>query len=295
MTDFLRKAAVRLVLAVLAVGLIFGAWNLVIFAFDLKSYALPTPQDSVATIYDRWSTYQPLMLQTVKETVYGFLIGSAIGFVLGVVMSASKIVQRLIYPALITSQAVPVVAVAAPLAILLGFGLATKLVVVAWWVFFPIVVNVLDGLAHVDGDLLRLARVMGAKRTRTFVAIQLPATLSPLFSGLKIGATYAVTAAVIGEWVASLPYGLGTYLQTSAASIDTRGVMGATILLTVIGITLFLIVSAVGVLATPWERRSTARRGMRHSGSDITEMKGVRRWFGSYPAGSRSESQSRPR
>ena len=102
---------------------------------------------------------------------------------------------------------------------------------------------------------------MGAKRTRTFFAIQLPATLGPLFSGLKIAATYAVTAAVIGEWVASLHYGLGTYLQTEAGSIDTRGVMGATILLTAIGITLFLVVSAVGVLATPWERRSTARRG----------------------------------
>jgi ABC-type nitrate/sulfonate/bicarbonate transport system permease component len=291
---FLRKAAIRLLLAALAVGLIFGVWNLVIFAFDLKSYALPTPQDSVATIYDRWSTYQPLMFQTIKETVYGFLIGSAIGFLLAVVMSASKLVQRIVYPALITSQAIPVVAIAAPLAILLGFGLVTKLVIVSLWVFFPVTVNVLDGLARVDRDLLNLARVMGAKRTRTFLAIQLPATLSPLFSGLKIGATYAVTAAVVGEFVAALPYGLGNYLQTAASSIDTRGVWGATILLTLIGITLFLIVSAVGVLATPWERRSTARRGMRHS-DPVTETKGVRRWFGSSPAGSRSESQSRPR
>lgn len=293
MSALLRKTAARLVMAALAVGLIFGVWNLVIFAFDLKSYALPTPQDSVATIYDRWSTYQPLLLQTLKETVYGFLIGAAIGFVLGVVMSASKIVQRLIYPALITSQAVPVVAVAAPLAILLGFGLVTKLVIVAWWVFFPVVVNVLDGLARVDRDLLNLARVMGAKRTRTFFAIQLPATLSPLFSGLKIGATYAVTAAVIGEWVASLQYGLGTYLNTAAASLDTRGVMGATILLTMIGITLFLVVGAIGVVATPWERHSTARRGIRSL--FVNDRKGARRWFGSSPAGSSSDSQSRPR
>src|SRR5581483_11390701 len=189
-----------------------------------------------------------------------------------VVMSASKIVQRLVYPALITSQAVPIVAVAAPLAILLGFGLATKLVVVAWWVFFPVVVNVLDGLARVDRDLINLSRVMGAKRVRTFLAIQLPATLSPLFSGLKIAATYAVTAAVIGEWVASLPYGLGTYLNTAASSLDTRGVMGATILLTVIGITLFLLVAAVGIVVTPWERRSTARRKTRFSREMVVQQ-----------------------
>lgn len=280
MTAF-RRSAVRIALAALAVGLIFGVWNLVIFGFSLKAYVLPTPQSSVATIYDRWSTYQPLTLQTIEETAYGFLIGAAVGFVLAVVMSASKLVQRLVYPALITSQAVPVVAIGAAIAILLGFGLVPKLTIVAWWVFFPVVVNVLDGLAQVDRDLLNLARVMGAKRRRTFLAIQLPATLSPLFSGLKIAATYAVTAAVIAEWVASLHPGLGTYLLTQAGALDAEGVFGATILLTAIGITSFLLVVAVEAVATPWRTRSTARRGvgsLLHTG----EGKGARGWFGSF-------------
>jgi ABC-type nitrate/sulfonate/bicarbonate transport system permease component len=263
MIAFLRNSLVRAVLALLAVGLIFGVWNLVIFAFHLKAYALPTPQISVSTIYHRWSTYQPLTVQTIKETAYGFGIGAVIGFLLGIVMSASKIVQRLVYPALITSQAVPIVAIAAPLAILFGFGLLPKLVIVAWVVFFPVVVNVLAGLANVDRDLVNLARVMGAKRARAFLAIQLPATLSPLFSGLKIGATYAVTGAVIGEWVASAQYGLGTYLQTANASLDTQGVMGATILLTGIGISSFVLVALVEFVATPWRTRSTARRKTR--------------------------------
>jgi ABC-type nitrate/sulfonate/bicarbonate transport system permease component len=297
MSAFLRKTAVRLAMAALAVGLIFGVWNLVIFAFDLKAYALPTPQSSVSAIYHRWSIFQPLTVQTIRETAYGFLIGAAIGFFLGVFMSASKTVQRLVYPALITSQAVPIVAIAAPLAILFGFGVLPKLVIVAWVVFFPVVVNVLDGLAHVDRDLVNLARVMGAKRARAFLAIQLPATLSPLFSGLKIGATYAVTGAVIGEWVASAQQGLGTYLLTANASLDTQGVMGATIMLTAIGVASFLLVMAVEVLATPWRTRSTARPGIRSLFSN--DKKGARRWFGSLPAaaprGSRSESQSRPR
>jgi ABC-type nitrate/sulfonate/bicarbonate transport system permease component len=264
MSTFLRKTAVRLAMAALAVGLIFGVWNLVIFAFHLKAYALPTPQASVSAIYHRWSIFRPLTMQTIEETAYGFLIGAAIGFLLGVFMSTSKTVQRLVYPALITSQAVPIVAIAAPLAILFGFGLLPKLVIVAWVVFFPVVVNVLDGLAHVDRDLVNLARVMGAKRTRAFLAIQLPATLSPLFSGLKIGATYAVTGAVIGEWVASAQQGLGTYLLTANASLDTTGVMGATIMLTAIGVASFLLVMAVEVVATPWRTRSTARRRTRY-------------------------------
>jgi ABC-type nitrate/sulfonate/bicarbonate transport system permease component len=280
MSDFLKRAGLRLALAALAVGVIFGIWNLVIFAFNLQPYALPTPQSSIGTIIHRWSTYQSLTLQTIAETAYGFLIGAAIGFLLGVLMSTSKAVQRLIYPTLITSQAVPIVAIAAPLAILFGFGLLPKLVIVAWVVFFPVVVNVLDGLAHVDRDLVNLARVMGAKRTRAFLAIHLPATLSPLFSGLKIGATYAVTGAVIGEWVASAQQGLGTYLLTANASLDTAGVFGATILLTLIGVASFLIVVAVESIATPWRTRSTARRGL-GSLLRIDEGKGARGWFGS--------------
>lgn len=263
MSAFLRKSAVRVALAALAVGLIFGVWNFVIFAFHLKAYALPTPQDSVRTVYDRWSVFQPLTVQTVEETAYGFGIGAAIGFLLGVFMSASTTVQRLIYPSLITSQAVPIVAIAAPLAILFGFGILPKLIIVAWVVFFPVVVNVLSGLANVDRDLINLARVTGAKRARAFLVIQLPATLSPLFSGLKIGATYAVTGAVIGEWVASLQQGLGTYLLTANSSLDTLGVMGATILLTAIGVASFLLVTAVEAFATPWRTRSTARRKTR--------------------------------
>jgi ABC-type nitrate/sulfonate/bicarbonate transport system permease component len=259
----LRRAFTRLALAAVAVGLIFGVWNLVILVFGLKPYALPTPQSAVSADIHNWSVIQSLTLQTVEETAYGFLIGASVGFLLAVVMSASKTVQRLIYPTLITSQAVPIVAIAAPLAILFGFGMLPKLVIVAWIVFFPVAVNVLDGLAHIDADLVNLSRVMAATRVRGFLVIRLPATLSPLFSGLKIGATYAVTGAVIGEWMASAQQGLGTYLQTANASLDTQGVFGATILLTAIGVASFLLVAAVEAVATPWRTRSASRRRLR--------------------------------
>lgn len=269
MNVVLRRTLVRVAVGAAAVGVIFGLWNLVIVAFGLKPYALPTPQSAVAADVHNWSVIQALTIQTVEETVYGFLIGATIGFLLAVLMSASKTVRRLIYPTLITSQAVPIVAIAAPLAILFGFGLLPKLVIVAWIVFFPVAVNVLDGLAHLDADLVNLARVMGARRVRGFFVIRLPATLTPLFSGLKIGATYAVTGAVIGEWTASAQQGLGTYLQTANASLDTNGVLGATILLTAIGVASFLLVAAFEGVATPWRTRSTARRRFRPADASI--------------------------
>lgn len=255
----LRHAGGRVGMALAAAALIFGLWNLAIVIFGLQPYVLPTPQSSISWIGGNWSVLAPLTVQTVKETAYGFVIGAAIGFFLAVGMSALKPVQRLVYPALITSQAVPIVAIAAPLVILFGFGMVPKLVIVAWIVFFPVVVNVLDGLAHVDPDLVNLSRVMGASRVRGFLQIRLPATLSPLFSGLKIGATYAVTGAVIGEWTASSQQGLGTYLLSANASLDSRAVFGTTLVLTAIGIVSFLLIVALEVVATPWRSRSTAR------------------------------------
>jgi ABC-type nitrate/sulfonate/bicarbonate transport system permease component len=249
-----------------AIALIFGVWNAVIWIFGLQSFVLPTPQSAISAVAGQWSTLAPLTWQTVKETAEGFFVGAAIGFVLAVGMSALRPVQRLIYPALIGSQAVPIVAIAAPLVILFGFGALPKLIIVAWCVFFPVVVSVLDGLAHIDQDLVNLARVLGARRVREFIDIRLPATLSPLFSGLKIGATYAVTGAVIGEWTASSQQGLGTFLLSANSSLNAALVFGVTLLLTAIGVLSFLLVMAVESVATPWRSRSTAPGTLRRLG-----------------------------
>jgi ABC-type nitrate/sulfonate/bicarbonate transport system permease component len=211
------------------------------------------------------STLAPLTVETVLETLYGFLIGAALGFLLAVAMSAVKFIERLVFPTLVTSQAVPIVAIAAPLVILFGFGMLPKLIIVAWIVFFPVAVNVLDGLARVDPDLIRLSRVTAAGRAREFLYIRLPATLSPLFSGLKIGATYAVTGAVIGEWTGTLTPGLGSYLLKVNASFKTDIVYGITFLLTAIGVASFLLVMLFEAVSTPWTRRATARRPYRGS------------------------------
>lgn len=264
-TEKLRQWAANVGLAVVALGLIFGVWNLVVWIGSLPSYDLPTPQESISNVFNNWSTLQPLALQTIKETVFGYFIGAFVGFALAIVMSTSQLVQRLIYPALITSQAVPIVAIAAPLVIIFGFGMLPKLIIVTWIVFFPVAVNVLDGLAHIDPDLINLSHVLGASRGREFIHIRLPATYSPLFSGLKIGATYAISGAVIGEWTASANQGLGTYIQSANSSLNAPAVFGATMLLTVIGVVSFLLVRAAEGVATPWRSRATARRGIRLS------------------------------
>ncbi len=265
------RTAGRWLLPVAAVLGVFVIWGLIVRIFDVKPYLVPSPTEALRAIRDDWEVLRPLLGTTIKETAIGFVVGAVFGFVLAVVMSRSSVVQRVVYPVLVASQAIPVVAIAAPLVILLGFGLGPKVVIVAFIVFFPVVVNVLDGLASVERDLLNLARVMDGRSLLVLWVIELPATLTPLFSALKLGATYAVTGAVLGEWTASLTPGLGNYLLIQNSRLNTPAVYAAVLLLTAIGVTVFLLVVAVEHFATPWRTRSTARRLRRPKTAPVRE------------------------
>jgi len=260
----MRRAA-RVLVPVVAVAGVFLLWDLAIRVLDVKPYLIPSPGTALRAIRDDWDVLAGLTWTTVTETVLGFVAGAVVGFVLAVLMSRWSVVQRVVYPVLIASQAIPVVAIAAPLVIVFGFGLTPKVLIVAFIVFFPVVVNVLDGLASVDRDLLNLARIMDGHPFRVFRSIELPATLTPLFSALKLGATYAVTGAVLGEWTASLTPGLGNYLLVQNSRLNTPAVYGAVLLLAAIGVTGFLVMVGLERLATPWRVRSTARRWRRRA------------------------------
>ena len=242
---------------------VFVLWGLIVRVFDVQPYIVPSPQDALRAIVDEWDVLAPLTWTTVKETVIGFVVGAVVGFGLAVLMSRWSLVQRVVYPVLVASQAIPIVAIAVPIALVLGYGLLPKVAIVAFIVFFPVVVNVLDGLASVDRDLLNLARIMSGRPVRVFLLIELPATLTPLFSALKLGATYAVTGAVLGEWTATTTAGLGNYLLIQNSKLNIDAVYAAVLLLTAIGVAGFLLVMAGERIATPWRTRSTARRRRR--------------------------------
>ena len=197
---------------------------------------------------------------TFVEFLFGFVCGAGAGFVFAVVMDAAAFVRSALYPILIASQAVPIIAISAALTIWLGFGLAPKLVIVALIVFFPVVVNVLDGLASVDRDLLNLASRWAARSVAIFRHVKLPATYTPLFSALKLSATFSVTGAVIGEWTASTSGGLGAYLLQANSRLNTSGTFAAIAFLALLGIVSFLLVVLVEYLLTPWRSSSKARR-----------------------------------
>ena len=258
-----RAVARNVGVPILSMVLLVLTWEWIVVGFHIAPYIAPRPMQAYEAVRSDWVTLWPLVLATIRETIYGYSSGALLGVFLGVVMAKVQFLQRMVYPVLVLSQAVPIIALAAPLVLILGFSVVPIVIIVAWIVFFPVTVNVLDGLSHVDQDLLNLARVYGASRWRTFVQIEIPATTTPLFSGLKIGATYAVTGAIIGELVASNGSSLALYQEHANSNLNTPAVYGTTILMTIIGISWFLLVVGAEVLATPWRRRSVARRPWR--------------------------------
>jgi ABC-type nitrate/sulfonate/bicarbonate transport system permease component len=260
----IRKALLKAILPVTSILVLLLVWEGIVVVFHVQPYVAPRPLAAIQAVTDNWGALWPLVLQIVRETLLGFVGGALIGIFFGVVMSKVRFIQKILYPQLIVSQAVPVIAIAFPLTAILGFGSSKPIIVIVIWiVFFPVTVNVLDGLSHVDQDLLNLAKVYGATRWRTFWQIEVPATVTPLFSGLKIGATYAITGAFIGELVSPAGSSLAQYVNHADGYLNQAAVFGVTLLLATIGVAFFLTVTWAEVIATPWQRRSVTRRSWR--------------------------------
>lgn len=253
-------SVLRVLYPALALFLVIVVWALAVDIFDIPRYVMPSPGAVALHIADDWKTLVNGFSTTFLEFLLGFIIGAGAGFIFAVLMDASGAVRGILYPILIASQAIPIVAISAALTIWLGFGLAPKLVIVALVVFFPVVVNVLDGLASVDRDILNLVRSMGASPMSIFRHVKLPATYSPLFSALKLSATFSVTGAVIAEWTASTSGGIGAYLLQANSRLNTAGTFAAIAFLAALGVVAFLLVVLAEYVLTPWRTSSKARR-----------------------------------
>ena len=138
-------------------------------------------------------------------------ISLVLALVLGVLMDAFPTFKRCVYPILVITQTVPMIVLAPIFIIYMGFGLAPKILTVTMMCFFPIAVSFADGMAEVNAGYVNLLRTYGASRLQLYTLAKMPASLPSLLSGLKVAATYSVSGAVVGEWIASQA-GLGYYL-----------------------------------------------------------------------------------
>ncbi|MGH6674440.1 MAG: ABC transporter permease [Xanthobacteraceae bacterium] len=227
--------------SVIATIVIFLIWEGGVRLFAVPVLILPAPSVIFATLWDRRDLYLAFSVPTIVEIVIGFLVAAAFGIALGIVVSFSSFARTTFYPMLISSQLIPKVAIAPVFVIWFGTGLESKVLIAFLIAFFPIMISTMVGLQVTETDMVKLFKSMGAGSMTTFFKLRLPAALPNIFAGLKIGMTLAVVGAIVAEFVAA-SRGLGYYLLYANGQLDSPGVFGAIVLLTVIGVILYYLV-----------------------------------------------------
>jgi putative hydroxymethylpyrimidine transport system permease protein len=240
-----------LALLVAAVAL----WELVVRAAHVADYLFPAPSAVARSLGSDAGLLARATVVTLREVVLGYLLAVALALVLAVLLHFSAALRRALLPILVASQTVPTVVLAPILAILLGYGIAPKLVVVAIVCFFPIVVNAVDGLRSTDPELVRMMRTLDGSRSAIFRRVELPGALPAIFSGARVAATYAAVGAVFGEWAGSSA-GLGFVMLQAEPSLSTARIFAAVLILSAMALALYALVTLAERLLVPWQREA---------------------------------------
>ncbi len=234
-----------LILALLAL------WQAAVEVFQVQAWLLPSPLAIVRAGWAAHSLVGAHVWQTAQETLLGFAAALAVGLALGILLDRSPKVRAALYPLLVFSQTVPIVAIAPLLVIWFGYGILPKVIVVALVCFFPIVVNTADGLRATDPEQIALLRTMGASQRDTFLKVQLPGAMPMIFSGIKVGITYSVVGAILGEWVGA-SRGIGVFMLRATNSFRTDWVFVSIALTAALSLLLFGVVALVERLTLRW-------------------------------------------
>lgn len=242
---------VEVVLPVAAIAALFLVWEAACRLFAVPSYIIPSPsaiwQETSANPGNvAWHT-----LVTTKTVLLGFLVSVLVSLPLAVLLTSSPLVAASVYPLLVLTQAIPKVALAPILVVVLGTSELPRVVVTFLVAFFPLVLSIASGLVSVPPELIELGRACRANRWTELWRIRLPYAVPFIFSGLKAAIALAVVGAVVAEFV-NADAGLGYLIQTSTAFFKVQLAWGALIILSIMGIVLFQIVVAVERIFFPW-------------------------------------------
>jgi ABC-type nitrate/sulfonate/bicarbonate transport system permease component len=248
-----RRRGRALVPPALVLVAVVALWQAVTTLAHVDPTVLPGPRLVVASTWDDRANLWPAITTTTEEVTIGLALAIVVAVVVGIAIDRSRIIRGSVYPLVVASQTVPIIALAPLVLIWFGFGLYPKIVLVALFSFFPITVGLVTGLGSVEADAVNLVRTMRATRWQTLTRVRLPAALPQAFTGLRISVTYAYTSAIVAEFVGATQ-GLAVYMNSARSAAPTRTdlVFGATLATALLTIILFVVVGLVQRVAMPW-------------------------------------------
>ena len=171
-----------------------------------------------------------------------FTFWRILGFIIGILMGEVTFLRKLLFPYIIASQAVPKLALAPLFILWFGFGMTSKVVITALVCFFPLLESTVTAIQSSDKQKQELFRMLGATRFQTLIHLKIPAGMPGILAGLRVSAVLAVVGAVVGEFIGGSE-GLGALIIASQGMMDTPLMFATLILLTVMGMILYLMIT----------------------------------------------------
>ncbi len=224
--------------AILVHVLLVLIWQLAADHGGMPSYMLPSPTETLATLFQPRNRWIENSWVTATEIVGGFALAVVIGVATALVFSWSRMALMLFMPLLVSLNMIPKVALGPLIIVWFGYGIWTNLLIAFAICFFPIVITTARGLSEIEPELLYLARTVNATKWQIFRKIQFPGSLPYIFAGMKVSAILAVAGAVVGEFIGS-EKGLGYLMLQVQVNLNTAAMFMAVLLITLIGVVLY--------------------------------------------------------
>ncbi len=228
-------------------------WEGVVRALEISPILLPPPSliavKFAATTNLLWKDFVQTAL---KGALSGYLIGCAAAFVTAVFIDRSDFLQRGLLPIGNMVAALPIVGIAPILVKWYGFGWESKSAVVVVMVFFPMLVNTVQGLREADVIQRDLMRTYAAGYWQSLFKLRLPAAMPFIFNGLKIGTTLALIGAIVAEYFGSPIYGMGFRIQSEAGRLALDMVWAEIVVAALAGSAFYGTVAMIEKMVTFW-------------------------------------------
>lgn len=236
--------------------LVLGVWQFAVSVGNVQPTVLPPPRSVLAALFDQPGLLFDNMLYTLRTILVGFALAAVIGFSLAVLFRASRTLDAIATPIIVTFQTVPKIALLPLIVAWFGLGHTTGLVIVVLLTVFPVLVNTRLGLESVHEDYQALGRVMGGSRQKTFWTIEIPLALPAIFGGLEVSMTLAVTGAAAAEFFAGSE-GIAFITQVSSSALRMDLAFASLAVLTVMGTGLYYLTKLVAWICMPWARTNS--------------------------------------
>ena len=209
------------------------------------AYILPTPLQILEKLWElRKVLFTVHLPASMGVTALGLMISLVLGLALAVVMDASPLCRKALYPLVVASQTIPTTAIAPLFVLWFGYGIWSKVLVTVLITFFPITITVYDGLQSAQIEMTELLLTYGATKRDVFFKIKAPCTLPYFFSAIKMAIPMSIIGAAIGEWLGAQS-GLGYFSRRMMTQLDGAGVFAPIVLLSVVAM---LTVAAIAVV-----------------------------------------------